>query len=339
MAISVATANTTPIISKSPVASKLTAAKKDAQMVSNSFEEPFTFDESLDEWLANDLQQTGLLFGADPPSLFSSPSLDDSPTTTFLGESPSTKVLSGDFDFAAQPLFGSPALGDLSSAFSPLSSSNASPLVTPSDMFEKSPVLDAEMAFFPDLNKASDAIRSTPSSNVKSEPQIPTAALVAQLAAAGAFNIPWGTEPASQQVPLHPIDPLQQAAAIAAAQAAADFRLAKANPLSQPPTMAAKRKTVDLEEVDPTDEVAFKRAKNTDAARRSRMKKLLKMEGLERRVADLEAENSKLVLKVAVLESEKTGGDAREQEYERRIKRLEDQLREAHKAVLDSRLP
>ncbi|KAL1921022.1 uncharacterized protein VTP21DRAFT_11657 [Calcarisporiella thermophila] len=76
-----------------------------------------------------------------------------------------------------------------------------------------------------------------------------------------------------------------------------------------------------------------KRQKNTDAARRSRLKKMLKMESLERRVTELETENSSLVLRVAVLESEKGNLEARDKEWAERVKKLEEQLVQAHKAL------
>jgi len=84
---------------------------------------------------------------------------------------------------------------------------------------------------------------------------------------------------------------------------------------------------------DETDEIALKRQKNTDAARRSRLKKLVKMETLEKQVSELEAENSKLNTRVAVLESEKNGLETKERSLEERVRNLEAQLAEAHKAL------
>ncbi|KAI7834355.1 hypothetical protein BX661DRAFT_196090 [Kickxella alabastrina] len=56
---------------------------------------------------------------------------------------------------------------------------------------------------------------------------------------------------------------------------------------------------------DNVDAAALKRKKNTDAARRSRMRKILRIETLEGRVSELETENTKLAQMVAALESEK----------------------------------
>jgi len=81
------------------------------------------------------------------------------------------------------------------------------------------------------------------------------------------------------------------------------------------------------------DEAAIKRQKNTDAARRSRLKKVMRMESLEGRVAELERMNSQLLLRSAVLDSEKTGLEAKAVAYEQRIHSLEQQLAEAHKAL------
>lgn len=66
---------------------------------------------------------------------------------------------------------------------------------------------------------------------------------------------------------------------------------------------------------------------NTDAARRSRMKKFLKVDQLETKVNALQAENAKLTLNNAVLESEKRSLHAKENEYKKRIKYLENLMR------------
>jgi hypothetical protein len=83
----------------------------------------------------------------------------------------------------------------------------------------------------------------------------------------------------------------------------------------------------------PLDEAALKRQKNTDAARRSRLKKVMKMEAYEKRVSDLERMNAQLLLRVAVLDSEKSHLLTKESSHESRIKTLEAQLAEAHKAL------
>jgi Basic region leucine zipper len=82
-----------------------------------------------------------------------------------------------------------------------------------------------------------------------------------------------------------------------------------------------------------TDDAAVKRQKNTDAARRSRLKKVMRMECLETRVAELERMNSQLLLRSAVLDSEKAGLEAKAHAAEQRIHSLEQQLIEAHKAL------
>jgi predicted nucleic acid-binding Zn-ribbon protein len=63
---------------------------------------------------------------------------------------------------------------------------------------------------------------------------------------------------------------------------------------------------------------------------------MLKMETLEKRVADLESENQTLTTRVAVLESEKSGLESKDQSLEERIRALEDQLAEAHRALTQS---
>lgn len=54
------------------------------------------------------------------------------------------------------------------------------------------------------------------------------------------------------------------------------------------------------------------------------MKKFMKVDQLETKVNALQAENAKLTLNNAVLESEKRSLHAKENEYKKRIKYLED---------------
>ncbi|KAF9420889.1 hypothetical protein BGZ94_008998 [Podila epigama] len=74
------------------------------------------------------------------------------------------------------------------------------------------------------------------------------------------------------------------------------------------------------------DEVALKRAKNTDAARRSRRKKLILMEGLEQRVAELEVENSMFEAKLNEVELERSLLADKDQMQQARIMELEAML-------------
>ncbi|GJJ75143.1 hypothetical protein EMPS_07501 [Entomortierella parvispora] len=93
----------------------------------------------------------------------------------------------------------------------------------------------------------------------------------------------------------------------------------------------SKKRVLTPEERE--EEIVAKRAKNTDAARRSRLKKLIRLEGLEAKVSDLESANSALNMKIAILETEKTGYLTKEAEQAARIDQLEAQLAEAHAAL------
>ncbi|KAI9306207.1 hypothetical protein BJ944DRAFT_263946 [Cunninghamella echinulata] len=85
------------------------------------------------------------------------------------------------------------------------------------------------------------------------------------------------------------------------------------------------------------DEDTLKRRKNTHAARKSRLKKLLHIEHLEQQIHQLQTENAKLVLNNAVLESDKKSFLAKEIEYKKRIKYLEDIVRlSCDHAIIDS---
>jgi len=76
-------------------------------------------------------------------------------------------------------------------------------------------------------------------------------------------------------------------------------------------------------------ELALKRQKNTEAARRSRMRKVLKMETLENHVKRLEAENKNLSIRLAMLESNRIEWETKEKTLLEKIKTLEEQLEEA----------
>ncbi|KAI9021551.1 hypothetical protein CLU79DRAFT_753804 [Phycomyces nitens] len=122
------------------------------------------------------------------------------------------------------------------------------------------------------------------------------------------FNISWGGND-TPPVDLHPQE--EHAATVSS------------RPLPKP------RGIRKLPEPEPgedgmLDEDTLKRRKNASAARRSRMKKLLKIEHLENQVNQLQAENAKLVLSNALLESDKRSMCAKEAEYKKRIKYYED---------------
>ncbi|KAF9962495.1 hypothetical protein BGZ65_009097 [Modicella reniformis] len=101
--------------------------------------------------------------------------------------------------------------------------------------------------------------------------------------------------------------------------------------LSMTPQGSPKKRALTPE--DEPDEIVLKRAKNTDAARRSRMKKLLRLETLETKVTELESTNNRLTMKVAILETEKNGHLVKETEQNARIAQLEAKLAEAHAAL------
>lgn len=80
---------------------------------------------------------------------------------------------------------------------------------------------------------------------------------------------------------------------------------------------------LDGRDIAEMDEVSLKRAKNTDAARRSRRKKLIKMESLEQRVAELEVENSMFETKLNEVELERSLLADKDQMQQARIQELE----------------
>ncbi|CAO3600697.1 unnamed protein product [Absidia cylindrospora] len=87
------------------------------------------------------------------------------------------------------------------------------------------------------------------------------------------------------------------------------------------------------------DPLALKRQKNTDAARRSRQRKLMKMEGLESRVNELEKDNQQLLLKVAVAENERDAAKVKEAKQREKVAALEAQLAKSHQELLQRDQP
>ncbi len=78
-----------------------------------------------------------------------------------------------------------------------------------------------------------------------------------------------------------------------------------------------------LEISDKSTLETLKKVKNREAAARSRAKKLNKLLKLENTIKSLESENSSLSLQLAISESEKNASLSREEEYKRRIDKLE----------------
>ncbi|KAG0245790.1 hypothetical protein B0O80DRAFT_471433 [Mortierella sp. GBAus27b] len=137
--------------------------------------------------------------------------------------------------------------------------------------------------------------------------------------AAAALNIPWSTEleeavlEKTRKLPTH-LSPMQ------------DISQSLLSSVNKTNGVGKRGCEVELEE---TEEILAKRAKNTDAARRSRLKKVMKLEGLESKVAELEATNQRLNTRIAVLETEKNGFLIKEAEQNARIAQLEAKVMEA----------
>lgn len=85
----------------------------------------------------------------------------------------------------------------------------------------------------------------------------------------------------------------------------------------------------------PAADMVVKRQRNTDAARRSRLRKAIRMETLEKRVDVLKTDNERLRVTVAVLETEVTHATEKEQRNRQRVLELEAQLAIAHKQLVE----
>ncbi|KAG0329416.1 hypothetical protein BGZ99_002127 [Dissophora globulifera] len=95
---------------------------------------------------------------------------------------------------------------------------------------------------------------------------------------------------------------------------------------SEEPAAPSPPSVLDGKDLSEMDEVALKRAKNTDAARRSRYKKMVQMESLEQRVAELEVENSLFESKLNEVELERSLLADKDRLQQARIRELENLL-------------
>ncbi|KAI8099661.1 uncharacterized protein BX664DRAFT_310605 [Halteromyces radiatus] len=117
-----------------------------------------------------------------------------------------------------------------------------------------------------------------------------------------------------------------------AAQAVASHITSASTPtfaLKQTPKKRSSNNTSDLsgqQEQPISSELALKRQKNTDAARRSRLRKLQKMETMASRVSELEAVHQQLLIRLSALESNNSHLLQKEVGYLTRIQQLEADL-------------
>jgi chromosome segregation ATPase len=109
--------------------------------------------------------------------------------------------------------------------------------------------------------------------------------------------------------------------------------------LSESSSSISSRKTTkqrSKREGSSTKDIVTKRQRNTDAARRSRLRKALKLQSLETEVSELKAENITLAGQVSSLEARQTEFASREQTLKTRIQELESQLRGAQARLIQA---
>ncbi|RUS16224.1 hypothetical protein BC937DRAFT_91483 [Endogone sp. FLAS-F59071] len=131
-------------------------------------------------------------------------------------------------------------------------------------------------------------------------------------AEAGAFNISWSNDPDRAPAPVPVRKECTPQGKSPMLEERGETPGAAKLPLPKPRGI---RKAPEPEDA----EHAEKRLKNTDAARRSRLKKFLKIASLQKKVQELQSQNAQLALRVALLESEKGGWEVKETEYRRRL--------------------
>ncbi|KAF9950691.1 hypothetical protein BGZ72_007682 [Mortierella alpina] len=277
-----------------------------------------TSGNGFDEWLTADLSFGAL--SSDESSISSSPfsALEDSPVLGF-----------DSFGSAAGP-----SLFDMAMAF-PALSANADMPVSPVELKASLPTIPSLTSTA--VQQAAAALNIPWSAELES-------AVMAQ-AAMGASAPPALSMPVPQAMASPVLAPKAEPEEKGFPSACSTPAVSRSVSVSASPSRSPspesspapvkvkgskKRKLTPEEEAE---EIVAKRAKNTDAARRSRMKKLIKLEGLEAKVSDLESANNALNMKIAILETEKNGFVTKDAEQTARIAQLEAQLAEAHAAL------
>uniref|UniRef100_A0A1D1Y6D5 General control protein GCN4 n=1 Tax=Anthurium amnicola TaxID=1678845 RepID=A0A1D1Y6D5_9ARAE len=222
---------------------------------------------------------------------------------------------------------------------------NDSPIFN--NAFISSPIEPA-IDFFPDLSNDPTASSSTTRNlmQISSVPSVPSVTIPVDdpplnniSALSPALNIPWSTDitNSSSTDNMHTSSNSLSNYSVVSSPSSTAVSSAATSPLTTSIRARNRKRSANELDKDPqlmADELALKRAKNTDAARRSRLRKAKKMEGLEKEVNELKTENIDLQTRIAVLESEKKGLESKNAEKESRVKMLEQQLAEAHERLI-----
>ncbi|KAI9020953.1 hypothetical protein CLU79DRAFT_703552 [Phycomyces nitens] len=144
--------------------------------------------------------------------------------------------------------------------------------------------------------------------------------------------------PTPAESPIESIKPLSPSPALSNPQLASFLKVvALLGSLSTSNRSQKPHRTRNPSQLPPNPpNIISKRQKNTDAARRSRQRKLFKMETLERRVRDLEANNGQLQQHITTSEQERNQSAARAAAGKQRMEALEAQLAAAHALLLNT---
>ncbi|KAG0297737.1 hypothetical protein BGZ96_005159 [Linnemannia gamsii] len=284
----------------------------------------------FDDWLSSDLQQAGFAVPTTTTDYDSSSSSSDSesssPTSSHQHILHSPILLPAKKEEEDSPVVGFASLDR--------------------DLLIQSPKggIDsaaANMTFFPDLQKTAYGRALAASANLtalaqqqqqqQQQQQHPQQQMAIPLGisplvgltpesvqqAAAALNIPWSKSLEQAVLAQSLLASTYRSATLTSSKRDRDRELLLE---TEPPSV------LDGKDLSEMDEVSLKRAKNTDAARRSRHKKLIKMESLEQRVAELEVENSMFESKLNEVELERSLLADKDSMQQARIQDLEHQL-------------
>ncbi|KAI8981699.1 hypothetical protein BDF20DRAFT_421550 [Mycotypha africana] len=271
--------------------------------------------ESLDDWLENDLRQSGIIL----PSTTTPCDQNIKPMPL---PSPQSKPMT-----PAEVLMASPPISECTPNMGPV----LDLITSPSLNFEPLSPLEAS-------NAGSSVDTTAKPSVIDLHPFIKALTLLGTMQNLKNSNSLNNQDTINSAINNHIISNninIQQS--IATSTAAIDTTTSAT--VSEETAINSKKKrerdeTLPDQQTAQQDLIALKRQRNTDAARRSRLRKALKMESLEKRVMDLEAENEQLKLRAAVAESERANIEAKEKSSRVRILELERQLTTTYKALV-----
>ncbi|KAG0258632.1 hypothetical protein BG011_003158 [Mortierella polycephala] len=351
-------------------ATKKSATAATASLYGNLFDATDLSATLFDDWLANDLQHVGFI-NQDDPSSMSASDLDsnhsDSPVVGFDSIASDIELIqTTEFNAsmalfpeaqqqsASNDIFGLGASAAAVVAAAPSAAAASMMPLTPeavqqaaaalnipwSKSLETAVLAQSLLASLPlalqmPVKATPAPVASAPQTTSPSPVLLPKRAETPVILERAASTTPSSTPRLSLSILSSTQTPVPGTSSVTATTYKSAYRSASLtrNGLKRDREYSEPPSVLDGRDLSGMDEVALKRAKNTDAARRSRHKKLVKMEGLEQRVAELEVENSMFETKLNEVELERSLLADKDHMQQARIQELERMLATAREKL------